>query len=337
MDVRAKLTAALIGLVMFVLLAEPAAACTPAPPPKLSPAQKLAKAQAEADRAASPHLGRRLRDAVDIAVVSVADFKPSSVEDLPPRYRDSLHWYGREGLLPVRYTLKTERVLKGNPPAIFPFRFHFPNITSDREWAWAVAPNDDFGGSLWPRSDQAFWVEGSLSLGEFSGGPGDCSNQVALNPSVRYLVLRDSAGMVTVAEPLTDNDPLPDLIARFLASESETYVWRPTVQEYLGLAGSISRLRIADCATGKFQLIEALGSRPGTYFREVGEIDTIYGLTPSLSLTGCREGDEFLLTVWPARLHPVVDNVVHFEDRWMQLRFSGEKNIPLTTLRELLR
>lgn len=337
MDVRAKLTAALIGLVMFVLLAEPAAACTPAPPPKLSPAQKLAKAQAEADRAASPHLGRLLRDAVDIAVVSVAGFEPSSIEDLPPRYRDHQDWYRKEGLLPVRYTLKAERVLKGYPPATFPFRFHLPNITSDKEWAWAVAPNDDFGGDSWPRFDHAFWVEGRLSLGEFSGGPGDCSNQIALRLSVRYLILRDGAGLVTAAEPLTDDDPLPDLIVRFLASESETYVWRPTVQEYLGRAGSISRLRIADCATSKFQLIETLGSQSDPYFREVGEIDSLYGLTPSLSLTDCREGDEFLLTVWPARLHPVVDDVVHFEDRWMQLRFSGDKSIPLTTLRELLR
>lgn len=337
MDVRARLTAVWFGLAILVLLAEPAVACTPAPPPKLSPAQKLARAQAEADRAASSHLGRKFRDAADIAVVSVAGFEPSSAEDLPPPYRDRLDWYRELGLLPVRYELKTERVLKGSPPSVFPFRFHFPNITSDREWAWAVAPNDDFGGFSWPRSDQAFWVDGRLSLGEFSGGPGDCSNQIALTPSLRYLVLRDSAGVVTVAEPLAEDDPLPDLIVRFLADESEAYVWRPTVQRYLGLAGPISRVRVEDCAKSRVRLIETLRSRSEAYTDTAGTIDTLHGVTPSLELPGCRVGDEFVLTGWPARLHPVVDNVVHFEDRWMQLRFSGEKKIPLAVLREMLR
>ena len=323
-------------LVAVALVATPgiALACTPAPPPKLTAAEQLGQDQQIASAAEKPWLAETLRNAVDISVVSVAGFKSGSRTDIPPQNWHSLPWYHRVGLDPVRYTLKVERRLKGAAPDTFPFRFFQRNSTSDREWAWAVAPNEEIWTFFLPRSEPEFWSDGRLSLGDFGGGPGDCSNQIALNSGVHYLVLRDATGLVTAAEPLASNDPLIDLIANFLKQPANDYIWRPSVAEFLALPGWVGVVRVADCSDDEAVVSETL-RRGNERDPSVGEKVSLYRLKPSLRIAGCHAGDEYLLTGWYSgmRLHRIVDGVVRFEDGWMQIRFSGEKNIALNAVR----
>ena len=315
-----------------------AAACTPAPPKRLTDAEKLEQAHQIADAAARPMLAERLRAAADISVVSVGGYEPGLREDIPPSNWHSMDWYAREGLLPVRYSVKVERRIRGEAPDAFPFRFWRLNTTSEREWAWAVAPNKEFGTYRLARSEPAFWAAGWLFLGELLGGPGDCSNQIALDPEFRYLVLRDADGLVTVAEALEPADPLPDLIAAMLAKPEEDYIWRPTVREYLALNGDVIRLRVIDCAADRLEIVELLADRSKVHDLEVGKELKYLRPVPSLAISACEKGGEFVMTGWPQapRLHPIRDGRVEFEDRWMQIRFSGEKVIPLDTLRTIL-
>lgn len=315
-----------------------ALACTPAPPNKLSEAEQLEGYHQIADAAARPVLAEQLRAAADISVVSVVGYEPGFREDIPPSNWHSMDWYAREGLLPVRYTVRVERRIKGDAPDVFPFRFWQLNTTSEREWAWAVAPSEDFYTFALARSEPAFWATGRLFLGQGLGGPGDCSNQIALDPKHRYLVLRDADGLVTVAEALEPADPLPNMVAAMLAKPEEDYIWRPTVREYLALDGDVIRLRVIDCAADRLEIVELLADRSKVHDLEAGKELKYLHPVPSLAISACEKGAEFVMTGWPRaqRLHTIRDGRVEFEDRWMQIRFSGEKVISLNTLRAIL-
>lgn len=331
-------------MLAVAMLAAPSAAlaCTPAPPLKLTAAEQLARARAYADRMASPLLADAIREAADISVVRIEGYDPAPVTDMPERYRDNLDWYRRDGvgLEPVRYRLKVERQLKGTPPEAFIFRFRMSWTPEDGDRIWTVAPNDDFQSFTFPRSEQTFWHMGSLAVGQTSGGPGDCSNQIALDPTPAYLIFRDAAGLVTAAEPLAPDDPLPDLVAAVVADRKLDYPWRPTVREFLTLPGVVARVRITSCDEEQGRIVEVLRGRPNdnTSGVEPGETMDLYGLAPGFLVAACHIGSDYLVTGWPfsVRLHPVVAGNVRFEDGWMQLRFSGEKNFPLDTVRALV-
>ncbi len=332
-----------IAATVFLASAGPSLACTPAGPPKLSRAQELELARSAADASASPRLAAAVRDAADISVAEVQGYDPAPDTDVPEAYRDSLGWYRESsfGLEPVRYRLKVQRPLKGAPPAEFVFRFRQAWFPGDGDRIWTVAPNDDFEDFAQPRNEQAFWHEARLTYGRISGGPGDCSNQIALDPAATYIVFRDKAGLVTAADPLSVDDPLPGLIATLVADPALSYPWRPTVTEYLRLAGVVVRVQMSDCRKERAKVLETLRERStddAATDPAPGEDLGLYDLQPQLLIAGCRRGDEYLATGWPwqTRLHPIIDGVVHFEDRWTQLRFSGEKAMPLAKVRETL-
>lgn len=331
-------------LAAVALLAAPsvALACTPAPPPKLTAAEKLARARDYADRMASPLLARTVREAADISVVRVEGYDPAPITDMPERYRENLDWYRRDGigLEPVRYRLKVERRLKGSVPDVFVFRFRMSWTPEDGDRIWTVAPNDDFQSFTFPRSEQIFWHTGYLAIGQISGGPGDCSNQIALDPAPPYLVFRDAAGLVRAAEPLAPDDPLPGLVAALVADPTLDYPWRPTVRAFLAVPGVVARVRITSCDEEQGRIVEVLRGRPNDNTSDVeqGETMDLYGLAPGFLVAACHIGSDYLVTGWPfsVRLHPVVAGKVRFEDGWMQLRFSGEKTMSLEAVRALL-
>jgi hypothetical protein len=333
----------LIGLTAVVSVPGAALACTPAPapPPFVPPAEARAKALAEArtaaEVAASPLLATRVRDAADISIATIDGYEGGEEQDIPPQYRERWGWYAEVGRLPVRYRFKTERVLKGTVPAVFPLKFDLPIDNFPEEWAWATLPDpEDLPYPAEPR-DQAFWSSGSLELFSFASGPGDCSVQVALDVEGQYLVMRAADGKVLVIEPLTATDPLPDRIAAFIADPSPDYLWRPTVQEFLDLPGHVARVRVKDCSRDDVQIVEELRAPPDGY-GVVGRSAELYGLAPSLRVTQCKRGAEYLMTGWPRgeRLHPIVNGIVHFEDRWMQVRFTGDKAISIDAVRAIL-
>lgn len=333
----------LIGLVLSVAPGI-ALACTPAARPVLTRAQQLEAARKSADAAASPVLAAAVREAAEISVVRVDRYEAAPLSDIPERYRENIDWYRRDGnnLEPVRYRLKVARALKGSPPAEFVFRFRLAWFPGDGGRIWTVAPNADFDAIPMPRSEQAFWQEGFLGVGQVSGGPGDCSNQIALDPTVNYLVFRDGAGLVTAAEPLVAADPLPDLVAALVADPSLGYPWRPSVTEFLKLPGLVVRVRITSCRDEKARVIETLRRKPeGDYGSdpEQGTIVDLYRMEPGFLIARCQLGAEYLMTGWPfsTRLHPISKGQVTFEDRWMQLRFTGEKTILLETVRTIVR
>lgn len=332
----------LIGLTALITVPGAALACTPAPPPFVPPAEARAKALVEARTAAyvaaSPLLATRVKDAADISIATIDGYEGGEEQDIPPLYRERWGWYAEVGRLPVRYRFKTERVLKGTVPAVFPLKFYLPIANFPEEWAWATSPDpDDPPYPAEPR-DQAFWSSGAPELFSLASGPGDCSVQVSLDLEARYLVMRAADGKVTAIEPLTATDHLPDKIAAFIADPSSDYLWRPTLREFLALPGHVARVRVKDCTRDEVQIVEELRAPPD-YSGEVGASAELYSLVPSFRVARCRRGAEYLMTGWPRaeRLHPIIDGVVHFEDRWMQLRFSGNKSIPLAALREMLR
>lgn len=331
----------LIGLTAMVTIPGAALACTPAPPPYVPPAEARAKALAEAraaaDAYASPLLAARIRDAYDVVIATIDGYDRGDEQDIPPLYRERWGWYDEVGRLPVRYRFKTERVLKGNVPAVFPLKFDLPIDNFPEEWAWAALPHpEDLPYPAEPR-DQAFWSSGSLELFSLVSGPGDCSVQVSLDLNARYLVMRAADGKALAIDPLTATDPLPDLIAASIADPSSNFLWRPTVREFLALPGHVARVRVKDCSRDEVQIVEELRAPPDGY-GVVSEAAELYGLVPSFRITKCKRGAEYLMTGWPKgkRLHPIVDGVVHFEDRWMQIRFSGEKAIPIDAVRAVL-
>lgn len=327
----------LIGL-MFSAAPGLALACTPAPPPELSSAEALTNAKALADWAASPILASTVREATDISVVHIATVVPGPIEDIPGYYRRGVEWYRREGRLPVRYHLKTDRVLKGAPPTEFIFRVATSLSPGDGDRVWTAQVKDDIGDFGPVRDEQRFWHTGQLERGEGSGW-GDCSIQITLDDSRTYLVVRDAEGIVTAAEPLVADDPLPDMIAAMVADPALEYPWRPTVQRYLHLKGDVLRVRIEDCQKETAKVVEFVRPQPDSRRAEIGEELSLYGLAPPFLVAGCAKGDEYLLTGWPfsARLHVILKGQVTFEDRWMQLRFTGEKTIPLETVRTIVR
>ncbi len=331
----------LIGLTALVSVPGAALACTPAPPPFIPPAEARAKALAEArtaaDAAASPLLATRVHDAADISIATIDGYEGGEEQDIPPQYRERWGWYAEVGRLPVRYRFKTERVLKGTVPAVFPLKFNLPIVNFPEEWAWATSPDPDAPPYPAKPRDQAFWSSGALELFSLVSGPGDCSVQVVLDPNARYLVMRTADGKATAIEPLTATDPLPDTVATFVADPSSDFLWRPTVREFLAVPGHVARVRVKDCSRDKVQIVEELRGPPDDY-GVVGASAELYSLVPSFRVARCRRGAEYLMTGWPRaeRLHPIVDGVVDFEDRWMQIRFSGEKSIPLDAVRAIL-
>ena len=210
----------------------------------------------------------------------------------------------------------------------------------DGDRIWTVAPNDDFQSFSLPRSEQTFWHTGFLAVGQISGGPGDCSNQIALDPTHAYLILRDDAGLVIAAEPLAPDDPLPGLVTALVADPKLDFPWHPTVREFLALPGVVARVRITSCDEERGKIVEVLRGRPDedTGDVEPGETMDLYGLAPGFLVATCHIGADYLVTGWPfsVRLHPVVAGKVRFEDRWMQLRFSGEKTLSLAAVRAIL-
>lgn len=330
------------ALVAVVLLAAPSAAlaCSPPMPPKLSPAEQQERARVWTDLAASPRLAKRVHEAADISVVRIIGYDPGPDTDIPPYYRSGYRAYQKRSLGPVRYRLAVERVLKGSPPAEFMFKIPMSWTPEDGGRVWTVAPNDDFQDFSISRTRMSFWHDANLALGQISGGPGDCSNQVALDPGHPYLVLRDAAGMVTAAEPLAAEDALPGLVAALVADPKLDYPWQPTVRQFLALPGIVARVRITNCDEEQGRVVEVLRHRPDENTGDVEEGETLhlYGLAPGFLVASCHVGSNYLATGWPfsTRLHPVVAGKVRFEDRWMQLRFSGEKTMPLDTVRTIL-
>ncbi len=239
----------------------------------------------------------------------------------------------------MRYQLETQRTIKGTPPSIFEFTTSYLTNRAGTERGWAIAPNDDMADFSTPRSDQSFWSDGRLALAQFSGGPGDCSNQFGLDPAKAYLVFRDPGGKVTAAEPVSADDPLPNLVAAFVANPAEPYPWRPTVAQFLALSGYVSRVRAVDCNTDRVTTLEVLRDRSDYAGPKAGTVDELYGLAPSLRLSNCHKGAEYIMTGWPIgeRLHRIVDGEVEFEDRWMQLRFTGATTLSLASVRQLLK
>lgn len=332
---------ALVAAVVLVAAPGVALACTPAPPPKLTLAEQIANARGYETAMASPLLANEVSKAAEISVVRIDGYDPGPLTDIPERFRGNIEWYRQAdaGLEPVRYRLKVEQALKGSPPTAFIFRFRMAWTPEDGERIWTVAPSEDFQDFSNPRNGQSFWHHGRLSVGQFSGW-GDCSNQIALDPRFSYLVFRDAAGLITAAEPLAADDPLPGLIAALVADPKLDYPWQPTVRQFLALPGIVARVRITSCDEERGRVIEVLRHRPddNTGDAEKGETLHLYGLAPGFLVTSCHVGSDYLVTGWPfsTRLHPVVAGKVRFEDRWMQLRFSGEKTMPLDTVRTIL-
>ncbi len=172
-----------------------------------------------------------------------------------------------------------------------------------------------------------FWHVGRLSTGQFEGGPDRCTVQVSFREGESYLVLRDAEGLVTAAELLRRSDPLVDAVRTLVADPGLGYGYQPTVMEYLFRARALWFVEAVDCSISRVQVLRVLRPPPVDRFDfGMGSImDLRRGLTPGLSQFNCTPGAQYLVegSIFNARVHPIAGGKVQFQDRWMQLRFSG--------------
>lgn len=319
--------------------AQAAQACTPVQPAPLSVRETRRADEDSARKASSPLLANAVAAARDIAIVHVVALDPAPIEDIPAAFR--AHGLPRSvALRPVRYRFEVDRVLKGSPPQDMAFKPGGPVAKGFATDAWTIAPTGEAMSWSAPRSARDFWHSGVLSYGESEGGPGDCSWQWSFRSHQSYLVLRDAAGGFVAVEPLASQDPLPDLVSRLIADPTEPYPHRPTLQAYLQAQGALLRVRLTDCRRQKAKVLEVISSpRAPAGDVEEGEQLELHQATPSLRLGPCRVGAAYVLDGWPysSRLHPIRAGVVTFDDRWMQLRFTGPKTLRLGDLRAIAR
>lgn len=305
----------------------PARACTPSESNPAGVAQDEAR-----DAAMAPNVWRTARQAADI-VIGHAQFTDAPETDVPAPYRGQDHRAGLNDLRPVRYVFVVDRVIKGAPPPQFDFRPP-PVLMSYRGMAntWTTRWNPEFQTFHLARAEREFWRLGQGGLGSLSG-PGDCSNQIAFEPGRPYLIARDAGGVMLMAEPLDDNDPLPDAVARFVADPAAPAYYTMSVTDYLALPGGLIRVEVSACDPVAVKILEVLKDDTPM----IGETIPFDDGGPGLDRRNCRIGRQYLLegVLAPDGLHPIEDGWVTFDDSYIGLRFAGPKRMPLEDVRRL--
>lgn len=331
-----RLAALLLLAAASSLATTTAQACTPIM--KVSPpAERRRYLQEVADNAARPQLALMAERAADIFVGHVASQAPAPLSDIPEPYRANGQPFAPD-LAPVRYVFAVDAVLKGAPGQAVAFKAAGQLAQDLSREAWMVRHSDHAASWSSDRSDRDFWHSADLVIAESEGGPGDCSFQWSYRTDRAYLIARDKAGGFLAAIPLEPKDPLPALTARLLADPRERYPYRPDLRAYLGLKGALLRVVMTRCGErAKVRVLEVLAPPTGgAVAPDKGEMIELYTLVPSASLGGCRMGASYILDGWLAmQLHPIQGQTVTFDDRWMQLRFTGDKRLSLAELRRI--
>ncbi len=317
----------LTALAFFFAALTAAKACTPSEP---DPTGAALDARREA--VMEPNVWLTARQATDI-LIAHAEFSDAPETDVPSRYRGLNHQAGLTDLRPVRYAFVVDRVIKGDPPPRVDFQPP-PILMSYRGLAntWTTRWNSEFQSFHLARSDREFWRLGRGGLGSISG-PGDCSDQIAFEPGQSYLIARDAAGVMLMAEPLDENDPLPDAVAEFVADPAAPPYYGMTVTDYLTLPGGLLRVAIASCDPIAVKILEVLKDESPL----IGETVPFNEDGPGLSKQTCRVGRQYLLegVLAPDGLHPIDDGWVTFDDSYIGLRFTGPKRMRLEDVRRI--
>ncbi|MDQ0464099.1 hypothetical protein QO010_001870 [Caulobacter ginsengisoli] len=331
--------ACLTALAFLFAAAPVAKACTPTYPTPENIEQDNVRA-----RYLMPNVWEQARKAADIAIAR-ADYVDGPETDAPEYARGPDNLSG-EDLRPVRYFFTVVRVLKGAPPQRFAFQ------PAETLMLWRGRPNTwmtRWNESLFSlfhvaRGDREFWRRGTGSMGWFSNGPGDCSNQIAFRTEPLYLVMRDEAGVTLLADVLDDNDPLPDLIEAYANDPAAPVFYSLPLADYLKLDGPLLRVRVTRCEPLAAVILEEMKGY-GIDAYAVGEQLFPEG-RGDISIPGCRRGGEYLFDDGPnssvglqifdsSGLYPIDGDWVTFDDSGMAIRFEGPKRVLLADVRRL--